>query len=145
MRKNVDAIRAAGALVRLKDNFLGGPASWVVLTLGQVLSLLACLVIVAATYQVLGGLTQVEGRLKKSRLADEPEWARLIERMDQSKRYIVLAGALAFCLSATLFVVFKRAKALARIAAAQDAENQRLWQAIEALRNRAGPAASEQG
>src|SRR5262249_44250614 len=53
----------------------------------------------------------------------------------QGQLLVVVAGILGFCLSTAMFIVFSRIRLLPRIIAAQDAENEELWQAIAELRS----------
>jgi hypothetical protein len=85
----------------------GAEGSAVLLVIGQAAAVLACIAQIVA---VVAGIAQ--GQL-----------------------LVVGAGILGLCLSAAMCIVFTRIRLLPRIIAAQDAENEALWQAILVLRS----------
>ena len=84
----------------------GAEGSAVLLVIGQAAAVLACIAQIVA---VVAGIAQ--GQL-----------------------LVVGAGILGLCLSAGMFIVFNRIRLLPWIIAAQDAENEALWQAIAVVR-----------
>lgn len=97
---------------RLADSYTGrGAARWL-LTVGQVAAGVSVVVAAVQTMIVLTGGGS-------NRAIDWPAAA---------------GGALQLLLAAALFVTFARAKAAADVAARQDDENRRLWEAVDELR-----------
>lgn len=91
-------------------NFGGGELSGLLLLIGQVAALLTC---AGIPFVVISQLSVVPA----------------------GSGFVVLVGSvLSFCLSAAMFIVYRRAKSVENMAHDQDAENQRLWRAIEELR-----------
>jgi len=106
----------------LADHFQGGLFSVFFLRVGMLTALLSC----AAIPLVLP--------FQLHALPPGQRWVAL------------LGGVWGFCLSVSMFVVYKRACVVESIAAAQDIENQRLWRAIEKLRNKdEGASAADDG
>ena len=120
---------------RLADNYSGGEVSWFLLTIGQIAAALACVAIPIGVLRQLAGLAEAERLVEQARRLRDARVAEAVGAIQLSRVYVLIAGTLAFCLSAALFIVFKRAKAAAVVATSQDAENQRIWRAIEELRS----------
>ena len=98
----------------LGSRFVGGELSSLCLSIGQLAAFLYC---VMMPFSILA----------KAQDARSPE-----------SIVALLSDILILFLSAAVFIVCRRAKTLERIAKAQDAENQLLWQAIEELRSEDG-------
>ena len=121
---------------RLADRFLGGPISWLLLTIGQVVSALGCLAIPLGMLQQLTVLAEAE-RLVGNRPGLGGRQDDQVVRAINMSRGVVWGGGIAsVCFSAALLVVFKRAKSLLWVAASQDQENERIWRAIKELDSR---------
>src|SRR5262245_3886517 len=106
----------------LAENFPGGGGAWWVLTAGQVASLLAC---VLALVEIFTGLDFLGQLRERGRTGTEA-----------AEFFVVATGLLHAVLWAAMVVVLGRAKAVANLAGHQDAENRRLWQAIDCQRLR---------
>lgn len=103
---SVTEVRATASR-RLGTFLPGNGASAVLLLIGQFAAVLTC--IVQITVVVAGAA--------------------------QGQVVVVGAGILGFCLSAAMLIVYGRIHVLPQIIAAQDAENDDLWQAIARLRS----------
>jgi hypothetical protein len=112
---------APGALAR---HFPGGLLARVLLTVAQIAALLAC---VLALVGIPTGLDSL-GQARRQGLPVT----------DGAEFLAVATGLLHAVLWVAVCVVFGRARVVVHMAAQQDAENRRLWEAIEALRIGAG-------
>jgi hypothetical protein len=134
----------------LVDCVSQGSDSWL-LTCGQVAAVLACLHVALSMIVQLVTLTNAERLLSGYQTRDSGQlpWPAVVYPTGASgtdggsragaslfaaKALVVLVGGIAICLGAAMFVVFGRAKAVRAVAVAQDAENRRLWQAIQEVR-----------
>jgi hypothetical protein len=106
--------RTSGPLQRPEHYFKGGTGSWLLLTVGQVAALLACLGAAAGAFYLA-----FSERGRSIGIPAFQVWA---------------GGLLSVCLSLAMFVVFQRAKTLTSVTADQFAENDRLWAEIDTLR-----------
>lgn len=121
------------------------------LTCGQVAAVIASLLIVLGVIAQLVALSDAEQRMSGYQTSDSgplpwpasvfPKGAndtRQSARADVSlfpaKALVVAIGGITLCLFTALYVLFERAKAMRRVAEAQDAVNRRLWQAIHEVR-----------
>jgi hypothetical protein len=139
----------APTLPRAADRFTGGPFSWLLLTIAQVVLVLVCLAfplgmifslaqlskgerVLAQQRQILARQNQlVLGR--NSRTAVVGQNARVANALRFYRVAVLVGGIAGMCVSGALVVVIKRAKAAASIAAIQDQENERIWKAIRNL------------
>jgi hypothetical protein len=112
---------------------------WLLLTVGQVLSVIFCILIPLGAVVQLGLLERLRQSIGETAPLGDPRAAQVETAVLFQQAVVVVTGVLLFCWNAALYVVFSRAKVLAQIASDQDAENQQLWRAIEALQTaRAG-------
>jgi hypothetical protein len=129
----------------LSANF-GGGVSWLLLAVGQVVAVIACVAIPLGVLDQLGLLGEARVVVDRAARSGDPRAGSASSGVTAAQVVVVVAGILAFCMNAALFVVLQRASALAQLAADQDAENQQLWQAIAALQSsRADPGAAADG
>jgi hypothetical protein len=107
---------------KLADYYPGGTAAAVVLTVGQVVA-------------VLAGILSLIGIV--SSLAAQDQVLRLGGAVQVGAAYLTVGnGVVQILLAAAMFVVCHRAQAAAGAAKHQDAENQRVAQALAALQSR---------
>ena len=123
---------------RLSGYFVGGALSWLLLVIGLLTSAVACVAIPVGVVYQLQQLAEVEDVVKRAGRAGDPAATRAASGVGSARAVVVGVGVLAFCLNAAMLVVFKRANALAAIAADQDAENRYLRHAIAELRGPPG-------
>ena len=130
----------------LSAYFLGGGISWLLLAVGQVVAVISCIAIPFGVLYQLGLLGEARQVVDRAARSGDPRAGPAAGGVALAQVVVVVAGILAFCLNAAMFVVFKRANTLAQIAADQDAENQQLWRAIASLpSSRAEPDAAADG
>jgi hypothetical protein len=96
----------------LADQIAGDAVSWFLLLVGQVIVALSCCTM---PFAILALGDKVKGT--------------------DAGIVILVGGVLSFGLNAALFIVFGRARSLARLAQEQAKENDRLWGAIHSLQN----------
>ncbi|MDY3557375.1 hypothetical protein R5W24_006565 [Gemmata sp. JC717] len=137
-----ETARPPGSNRWLSSYFIGGGASWLLLVIGQFVAALACIAIPIGVVYQLGLLSEAEKVIESAGRAGDARVGQAAAGVWGARGAVVVAGVLAFCLNAALLVVFKRANALARIAADQDADNKQVWQAIADLRSRVTPPPS---
>jgi hypothetical protein len=121
LRQKANAGTTSLAPVQLAAYFPGGRTVWVLLTISQAASLLASFLALYATYVQLDSLSWM--RRVSSTLPAEAEIL------------VVATGLLQGLLWAAMCVVFGRVKQLANAGEHQDADNRRIWQAINALQS----------
>jgi hypothetical protein len=107
---------------RLAHYFPGGSAASLVLTVGQIVAVLAGILALIGIFNGLAALDQLR---------------QMGGAVQEGAAFFVVAnGVVQILLSAAMFVVFGRAKATASAAKHQDAENQQIAQSLAALQSR---------
>lgn len=137
-----ETARPPGPSRWLSAHFVGGGVSWLLLAVGQLTAALTCVAIPIGVVYELGQLSEAEKVIEAAGRIGDSRASQAAAGVSVARGVVVAAGVLAFCLNAALLVVFKRANALAQVAADQDAENQQVRQAIADLQSRVAPSES---
>lgn len=120
----------------LSQHYSGGLLFKNLLSFGQLALIFLCVPMLVGLFLHSVELSHVVDRLTENQgLKITPETRRAEDAVRLSQIFVWVGVLSTICLSVALFIALHRAKAAAQVAALQDEENERLWQAIRNLRD----------